>query len=159
MRLAHVGQRGADAQGLGRSRGGLSTKIHAAGDALGLPVRLIAGPGQHSDIACAAELIEGFAPDAVLGDKPVSSLSRGATTQTICARPSKRPAPPSSFHPNGTASLHDPVIATSTRNETRSNASSTSSSSSAASPPDMTSCSSTSWASSNWPPSQYGSDS
>ncbi|MCP1998526.1 hypothetical protein J2S34_000948 [Nitrobacter winogradskyi] len=31
---------GGDAQGLGRSRGGLSTKIHAAGDALGLPVRL-----------------------------------------------------------------------------------------------------------------------
>ena len=34
-------KRGADAQGLGRSRGGLSTKIHAAGDALGNPVRLI----------------------------------------------------------------------------------------------------------------------
>jgi transposase len=28
-------------QGLGRSRGGLSTKIHAAGDALGNPVRLL----------------------------------------------------------------------------------------------------------------------
>jgi transposase len=36
---------GADAQGLGRSRGGLSTKIHAATEALGLPVRLIASPG------------------------------------------------------------------------------------------------------------------
>jgi hypothetical protein len=32
---------GVDARGLGRSRGGLSTTIHAAGDALGLPVRLI----------------------------------------------------------------------------------------------------------------------
>src|SRR6185437_12602538 len=31
------GKRGADAQGLGRSRGGLSTKIHAAGDGLGNP--------------------------------------------------------------------------------------------------------------------------
>ena len=30
-------KRGPDAQGLGRSRGGLSTKIHAAGDALGNP--------------------------------------------------------------------------------------------------------------------------
>jgi transposase len=37
---------GADAQGLGWSRGGLSTKIHAATEALGLPVRLIATPGQ-----------------------------------------------------------------------------------------------------------------
>jgi putative transposase len=54
---------------LGRSRGGLSTKIHAAGDALGLPVRLIAGPGQHSDIVSAHDPIGGFAPDAVLEDK------------------------------------------------------------------------------------------
>jgi len=54
---------------LGRSRGGLSTKIHAAGDALGLPVRLIAGSGQHSDIASAHDLIDGFATTAVLGDK------------------------------------------------------------------------------------------
>src|SRR5690606_22775112 len=51
-------KRGADAQGLGRSRGGLSTKIHAAGDALGLPVRLIASPGQRNDIAYAHELID-----------------------------------------------------------------------------------------------------
>ena len=39
------------AQGLGRSRGGLSTKIHAAGDSLGNPVRLIGSPGQRNDIA------------------------------------------------------------------------------------------------------------
>ena len=46
---AHANQKGADAQGLGRSRGGLSTKIHAASDALGNPVRLIASPGQRND--------------------------------------------------------------------------------------------------------------
>ncbi len=34
-----------------------------------MPVRLIAGPGQSSDIACAGDLIDGFATDAVLGDK------------------------------------------------------------------------------------------
>jgi hypothetical protein len=44
---------GAHAQGLGRSRGGLSTKIHAAGDALGNPVRLIGSPGQRNDIVIA----------------------------------------------------------------------------------------------------------
>jgi transposase len=54
---------------LGRSRGGLSTKIHAAGDALGNPVRLIGSPGQRNDIAFAHELIEGFAPDITIADK------------------------------------------------------------------------------------------
>ena len=62
-------KRGADAQGLGRSRGGLSTKIHAAGDALGNPVRLIGSPGQRNDIAFAHELVEGFAPDVTIADK------------------------------------------------------------------------------------------
>ena len=60
---------GPHAQGLGRSRGGLSTKIHAAGDALGNPVRLIGGPGQENDITHAQELIDGFAPTATIGDK------------------------------------------------------------------------------------------
>jgi len=62
-------QRGANAQGLGRSRGGLSTKIHAATDALGNPVRLLFGPGQRNDITKAHDLIEGFAPEAVIADK------------------------------------------------------------------------------------------
>jgi putative transposase len=62
-------KRGADAQGLGRSRGGLSTKIHAAGDALGLPIRLIASPGQRNDIAFAHELIDGFEAGATIADK------------------------------------------------------------------------------------------
>jgi len=63
------GKRGADAQGLGRSRGGLSTKIHAATEALGLPVRLIATPGQRNDIAFAHELVEGIEAEAFLADK------------------------------------------------------------------------------------------
>lgn len=48
MLPAPASKKGADAHGLGRSRGGLSTKIHAAGDALGLPVRLIASRGQRN---------------------------------------------------------------------------------------------------------------
>jgi putative transposase len=63
------GKRGADAQGLGRSRGGLSTKIHAAGDALGNPLRLIGTPGQRNDIAFAHDLVEGFEAGATIGDK------------------------------------------------------------------------------------------
>jgi len=62
-------KRGADAKGLGRSRGGLSAKIHAAGDALGNPVRLIGSPGQRNDIAFAHELVQGFAADVTIADK------------------------------------------------------------------------------------------
>ncbi len=54
---------------MGRSRGGLSTKIHAASDALGNPVRLIGGPGQENDITRAHELINGFEAAATLADK------------------------------------------------------------------------------------------
>ncbi len=60
---------GPDAQGLGRSRGGLSTKIHAATDALGNPVRLLFGPGQRHDVTRGHELLDGFTPDAVIADK------------------------------------------------------------------------------------------
>ena len=63
------GKRGADAQGLGRSRGGLSTKIHAASDALGNPVRLIGSPGQRNDITFAHDLIDAFVAEGVIADK------------------------------------------------------------------------------------------
>lgn len=52
-----------------RSRGGLSTKIHGAGDALGLPVRLISSPGQRNDIAFAHDLVDGFEAGATIADK------------------------------------------------------------------------------------------
>ena len=39
-----------DAQAIGRSRGGLSTKIHALVDALGNPVELMLSPGQAHDL-------------------------------------------------------------------------------------------------------------
>jgi len=45
----HGEKKGAHAQGLGRSRGGLSLKTHAVRDGLGNPVRLIDGPAQEND--------------------------------------------------------------------------------------------------------------
>ena len=62
-------KRRADAQGLGRSHGGLSTIIHAAAEALGLPIHLICSPGQRNDIAFAHDLIDGFEAMAILADK------------------------------------------------------------------------------------------
>lgn len=58
---------------MGKSRGGLSTKIHAAVDALGNPVRLLLTPGQASEYGQAQALIEGFTPKAVLADKGYDS--------------------------------------------------------------------------------------
>ena len=58
---------------MGKSRGGLSTKIHAAVDALGNPIRLLLTPGQSSEYGQAEALIEGFTPDAVLADKGYDS--------------------------------------------------------------------------------------
>ncbi|MNC37601.1 Transposase DDE domain protein [compost metagenome] len=62
-----------DDEAIGKSRGGLSTKIHAAVDALGDPVRLLLTPGQSSEYGQAESLIEGFTPDAVLADKGYDS--------------------------------------------------------------------------------------
>ncbi len=55
---------------MGRSRGGLTTKIHAVVDARGLPIRLALSAGQAHDVTMADEMLDGFAPNAmILGDK------------------------------------------------------------------------------------------
>src|ERR1700692_4038496 len=56
-------------QGIGRSRGGLTTKIQALVDALGNPVELMLTPGQDHDLTCAEPLIENADPEALIGDK------------------------------------------------------------------------------------------
>ena len=53
----------------GRSRGGLSTKIHAAVDALGNPIRFILTQGQASEYEQANAMMAGFQADFVLADK------------------------------------------------------------------------------------------
>ena len=58
-----------DRQAIGRSRGGLTTKIHALVDALGNPVELMLTPGQAHDLTCAEPLIDGADPGALLADK------------------------------------------------------------------------------------------
>ena len=61
----------AEAEALGRSRGGFSTKVHALTDALGLPLGFILTGGQKSDIGQAEALLE-LAPEeaeALGGDK------------------------------------------------------------------------------------------
>ena len=60
---------GQESQALGRSRGGFSTKIHIAVDALGNPLRFILTAGQCHDGPQAKSLIEGYAAQVLLADK------------------------------------------------------------------------------------------
>ncbi len=56
-------------EGLGRSRGGLTTKVHAACDALGNPLRFTLSAGQRHDLTQAEALLDGYEAGAVVADK------------------------------------------------------------------------------------------
>ena len=51
---------------MGRSRGGLTTKIHARVDAKGRPVCLLISPGEVHDAVCAQALLDGLETGAVV---------------------------------------------------------------------------------------------
>ncbi|MFD0312976.1 IS5 family transposase [Streptomyces flavalbus] len=72
---------------LGRSRGGLTTKVHLACDGKGRPLAILVTPGQRHDSVCARPLLERIRvprtglgrprcrPDQVIADKAYSSRS------------------------------------------------------------------------------------
>ena len=64
---------GQDAQALGRSRGGFSSKIHIGVDALGNPLRFILTGGQRHDCTQAKALIDDFSFERLLADKSYDS--------------------------------------------------------------------------------------
>jgi transposase len=76
-----------DGEGLGRSRGGLSSKIHLAVDGRGLPMSAIITPGQHGDNPQLVPLLDQISvrrdgpgrprsrPVAVIADKAYSHPS------------------------------------------------------------------------------------
>jgi transposase len=76
-----------DGEGIGRSRGGLSSKIHLAVDGRGLPMSVILTPGQDGDNPQLIPLLEAISvrrpgrgrprskPEAVLADKAYSHPS------------------------------------------------------------------------------------
>lgn len=91
--------------GLGRSRGGLTSKLHALVDGHGLPLVLAVTPGQAGDSPVLPVLLEHLSvrragpgrprsrPDAVLADKAYSSrghraLLRAARIHTVIPEPS-----------------------------------------------------------------------
>lgn len=64
---------GPDAQALGRSRGGFSTKIHITVDGLGNPLRLRLTGGQRHDSTQALELVEQLDFQRLLADRGYAS--------------------------------------------------------------------------------------
>jgi transposase len=56
-------------QSLGHSRGGFSTKVHLATDALGNALGFRLTGGERNDITQAEALVEGFAAEQVIADK------------------------------------------------------------------------------------------
>ena len=82
---------GQEQQALGRSRGGFSTKIHIAVDALGNPLRLLLTAGQRHDSPQASALIEGYEPVALLADKGYDS---DALIKSVTARGIEAVIPP-----------------------------------------------------------------
>ena len=63
-------------QEIGRSRGGLTTKIHALVDALGNPTRFILTGGQVHDLNGADALIPYVQADTLLADKAYDAEER-----------------------------------------------------------------------------------
>ena len=67
-------KKGGPDNAIGRSRGGLSTKIHAVVDQDGLPVRILLTPGQSSDMTAVPELLAGLPiPTTVVADRGYDS--------------------------------------------------------------------------------------
>ena len=60
-------------ESLGRSRGGLSTKIHLVADAQGRPMRFSLTGGQRADVSQAIPLLSGMETGAVIADKGYES--------------------------------------------------------------------------------------
>jgi len=67
-----------DRQSIGRSKEGLSTKIHALCDALGNPIAFHLTAGQAHDLAGADVLLESLEADALLADKAYDAIERSS---------------------------------------------------------------------------------
>lgn len=94
-------KRGAEAQAIGRSRGGRTTKVHAVVDAAGRLIGFDLSPGQRGDIRPAEALLEPLpVATALFGDTAYDSdqfrgflIGRG-TAPVIRPNPTRKNPPP-----------------------------------------------------------------
>nr|WP_235919326.1 IS5 family transposase [Aureimonas psammosilenae] len=82
LQQAACGKGGPRDQALGRSRGGLTTKVHMLCDTLGRPLRFMLSAGQRHDNLAAKALLDGFQAEAVLADR---AYDNNDLWQTIAA--------------------------------------------------------------------------
>lgn len=61
-------------QGIGKSKGGLTSKLHACCDALGTPLRFFITAGERSDYTKALDLIKGESMEALIADKDYDAI-------------------------------------------------------------------------------------
>jgi transposase len=78
-------KRGSEDPALGRSRGGLSTKIHLLADEAGLPVDFRITPGQAAEYAQDISLLEGREAEAVIADRGYDSAEIVAKVESLGA--------------------------------------------------------------------------
>jgi transposase len=78
-------------EGLGRSKGGFTTKVHAKVDALGNVLKIIITPGQRNDCTQAKNLMEGHIGEYTIADKGYDS---DEIRETIKANGSEAVIPP-----------------------------------------------------------------
>jgi transposase len=79
-------------EGLGRSSGGLSSKIHCLADGLGNPVDFMLTGGEVHDSQCADALLEGKKADFIVADKAYDNnavLQKIAQMEAIAVIPPK----------------------------------------------------------------------
>lgn len=83
------------AAGLGRSRGGLSSQLHAGVDALGNALRLVLTAGQQADCPQLSGLLDGLPKltGKVLADKDYDTNKVLAAIANTQPKPSFRPRP------------------------------------------------------------------
>jgi hypothetical protein len=121
-------QKGGADRALGRSRGGLTTKIHLLADELGLPVDFLVTGGQVNDCTQAIELLGERRAEWVLADKGYDSHAIRDHIQAMGAV--------GSCLPNPTANNNESTTKNSIESAIASNDASPGSSTSAASPHD-----------------------
>lgn len=82
-----AGGKGPALHGIGRSRGGLTTKVHLVVDGLGLPLAFEVTDGNRHDIVPAPGLVLRTRPRCLLGDKAYSSREFRALLDEIACQP------------------------------------------------------------------------
>lgn len=80
-------KRGPAGHGIGRSRGGATTKVHLVVDALGLPLAFELTEGQRHDIVPAPGLVERTRPRCLLADKAYRTHDFRALLDTMACQP------------------------------------------------------------------------